>query len=98
MSRIGALVLGVLIGGGLVYGSLNYHVLRTETGYEFIPKSSATFSETYLDVRQFGVSQWAEHDEVARAVLKADKGHLMQGSLRQTLRQGVESVLDDFRQ
>lgn len=97
MSRLSSILLGIVIGAGLVYGALNYHVLRTPEGVEFVPKLSATFSETYLDVRQFGVSDWAEHQLVARAVMKAGKDDLLTDSATRSLQEGVQGFIDGIR-
>lgn len=92
MSRLGALVTGVVVGGGLVYGSLNYHVLRTDEGLEMVPKAEATFSDTYLDVRNFGVSDWADHEQVAHAVLKAGKDHILKDAAAHSVSEGLNSL------
>ena len=97
MSRLSCILLGVALGAGLVYGALNYHVLRTTEGVEFVPKLSATFSETYLDVRQFGVSDWADHQVVARAVMQAGKDELLTDSATRSLQEGVQGLIDGIR-
>jgi hypothetical protein len=97
MSRLGCVVLGILVGAGLVYGALNYHVLRTEQGVEFVPKLSATFDETYIDVRQFGVSDWADHEQVARAVVKSGKDHILRDAATRSVQEGINSLWDKVR-
>ena len=97
MSRIGCLIVGVLLGAGLVYGALNYHVLRTTEGVEFVPKLSANFGDTYLDVRAFGVSDWADHDIVARAVVKSGKDHILRDSATRSVQDGINSLWDKVR-
>jgi hypothetical protein len=92
MSRIGALIFGILVGGGLVYGALNYHVVRTESGHEFIPKKEMSFDETYVDARNFGLADWAKHADLAQAILKADKGHLINESAVKNLTNGVKDL------
>jgi hypothetical protein len=54
----GSFVTGSVLGGALVYGSLCWHVLRTDDGYEFVRKTSGDFAETYVDVRNFSMSDW----------------------------------------
>ena len=46
MKRLSGFLIGVVVGGGLVFGAQRYHVLRTEQGFEVVPKLSADFSET----------------------------------------------------
>lgn len=97
MSRLGSILFGVVLGAGLVYGALNYHVLRTTEGIEFVPKLSTNFSDTYLDVRQYGVSDWADHEQVARAVVKSGKDYLLKDSATRSVQEGINSLWDKVR-
>ena len=97
MSRLGSLLLGVVLGAALVYGALNYHVLRTPEGLEFVPKLSATFSDSYLDVRQYKVSDWADHEQTARAVVKSGKDHILKDAATRSVQEGIESLWDRVR-
>jgi hypothetical protein len=97
MSRLGSTLTGVVLGGGLVYGALNYHVLRTPEGVELVPKLSATFDETYLDVRQYGVSEWADHDLVARAIVKSGKDHILKDAATRSVQDGINSIWNKVR-
>jgi hypothetical protein len=97
MSKLGTLVLGGLVGGAGVFGALNYHVLRTADGYEFIPKASATFDDTYVDVRAFGVSDWVDHADLSKAVVKADKQHLIKDSSVNSVLNGLSNMVDGIR-
>jgi hypothetical protein len=94
MNRFSCLVVGAILGAGVVYGALTHHVLRTEAGFELIPKTEAGFQETYLDVRQFGVSNWADHQQVVQAVIKAGKEDLLKDSARSSLERGVDNLLN----
>ncbi len=97
MSRLSCIVLGILIGAGLVYGALNYHVVRTPEGVEFVPKLAATFDETYVDVRQFSVSDWAEHEQLVRAVVKSGKDHILSNAATRSVQDGINSIWDKVR-
>lgn len=96
MSRIGSLLLGCVIGGAAVYVGLKYHVLRTEKGFELVPKVTANFSDIYYDVRGFGVNDWTEHKTLAAAVVHAGKQDLFTDSASDGLRRGLEGVLQDL--
>lgn len=67
---------GGVVGGALVYGALTQHVVRTDAGVELIPKSQATFAETYLDVRTFTPGDWTRHRLLVADILAARKEHL----------------------
>ena len=97
MSRLGSTLFGVAIGAGLVYGALNYHVLRTEEGVELVPKLSANFDDIYLDVRTYGVADWADHDQVARAVVKSGKDHILKDAATRSVQEGINNLWDRVR-
>ncbi len=94
MSRIGWFVSGVIAGAVLMFGSLKYHFLYTKDGLKAVPKLSATLSETFLDVRDFSASDWAEHKSVMAAVIQADESELLQSAAIDSLRDGVGSWVD----
>lgn len=96
MSRIGALIVGVLLGAGGLYGALNYHVVRTVAGLEWVPKKASTLTETYVDVRQFGAKDWLEHRDLAKALIDAGKRDLIEDTTVDSLLEGVREAVADF--
>ena len=86
MHRLSYLLLGAILGGGGVFCAQNYHVVRSDEGYHAVPKISATFKEAYVDIRGFGVADWAEHRALAVAIVKAKKDHLIQEPAAETVR------------
>jgi hypothetical protein len=94
MGRLNAFLVGVIVGGGAVFGALKYHVVRSEDGLHLVPKVSSSFEEVYVDVRQFGPSEWTEHKSLAVALLQADKEHLIGDTTAHSFRQSVRDVLD----
>ncbi|HVW39706.1 MAG TPA: hypothetical protein VHB99_20450 [Pirellulales bacterium] len=96
MSRLAFFVLGLVVGGGLVYGAERYHVLRTNQGFETVPKLSASFSDVYVDVREFTASDWAERQGLAADVLRAHKEYLIKDAVVDQVRQKVNGLLQEF--
>ena len=94
--RIGAFLFGFIAGGSFVLASLKYHVIRAEDGVHLVPKMGATFQETYVDVRGFTPRQWAEHPNVAAAMVRANKGHLMKDAAINSLFDSVEGLLESM--
>ena len=88
--------LGFIVGGAVVFTSLKYHVLRTDEGIQLVPKLNATFSKTYFDVRGFDVQDWTQHRTLSAAVVAAKKEHLFHGAASESLRQGLQGVLNDL--
>ena len=83
---------GVVLGGSIVFASLSFHFLRTNDGLQFVPKNAPTFAETYLDVRNFGASDWARHKTVIAAIVKAKKESIFEGSPVDTLSEAAGNV------
>jgi Fe-S cluster biosynthesis and repair protein YggX len=82
MKRLTYLAIGMIVGGLLVTASLKYHVLRTSEGFTMVPKTSNTFQDAYVDVRQFGVADWASHQSLTLAIIQAKKESILHASAR----------------
>ena len=96
MGRISFFLAGLLVGALAMFTSLKYHVVRADDGFHLVPKMQSDFSEAYVDVRQFDSSDWNDHRELAVAVVKADKSHLLQDSTLGGLRESVDTVLQNL--
>lgn len=93
MGRLSSFVTGTAVGAGLMFGALTYHVVRTPEGYELVPKITAGFADTYIDVRTFGVSDWANHKPLVAAIVRADKKDILEPSSAEALTDGVQDML-----
>jgi hypothetical protein len=87
---------GAALGGSLVFGSLSYHFLRTEEGVQVVPKLSATFHETYIDVRNFSAGDWARHKSIVAAIVRAKKDAIFEETAVDTSHEGVTSLLKEY--
>jgi hypothetical protein len=96
MGRLGTLLLGMILGAGLVFGSLKYHTVRAADGFHFVPKADVTFAEAYVDIREFGPADWDNHRSLALALVKANKESLIADSAVNSLRESVRSALDEL--
>lgn len=94
MGRLGAFLFGVVVGAGLVFGSLKYHVLRAHDGLHIVPKVAATFEDAYVDIRQFGPSDWNDHRTLAAGLIKANQEDLIGETAAYSLRDSLRSALD----
>ena len=93
MGRIKTFILGAVVGGLAVYGSLLYHVLRAESGFHFIAKTSVSFGDIYVDVREFNTQDWLDHPDLATAVMRSGKHDLIQGSAVDAVSASVQQFL-----
>lgn len=64
MRRILSVLFGVLLGAAGMWTAMNYHVLRTKDGFACVPKYRAHLAGTFVDVREWGVTEWTEHPEL----------------------------------
>ena len=94
MSRLGTFILGFILGGISIYFALHYHVVRAADGLHPVPKISSKFSELYVDITDFGYQDWREHHELAIAITKAGKTHLLQGVAIGPLQNAVDSLFN----
>jgi hypothetical protein len=96
MSRLFVFIVGIVVGAGLIYAALTHHFVRTSSGWQIVPKTSATFDDFYVDVREFDVSNWSEHRELVAAIIKAEKSQILgdaaQSSLEKTAGRFIEGL------
>jgi hypothetical protein len=96
MGRIVTFVIGVVVGGVAMFGSLKYHVVRAEDGVHLVAKTTSSLDEIYVDVRKFGPADWTEHKDLTVALVKADKQHLIGDTTADSFRQSVNSALEGW--
>ena len=91
MGRIGAFLLGFVVGALSLYFSMQYHFVHAHDGWHPIRKTNASLSGTVVDIRQFGPNDWVEHLELATAITRAEKTELM-------VRAAGNAVLEPFQE
>lgn len=94
MRRLPTFICGMVVGGLLLYGALNYYLVNARDGLHLIPKLSATLAGTYVDTRQFGVAEWADHADLAMALEKAGRRDLLNAAAGDALETGLDRLLD----
>jgi hypothetical protein len=94
MRRWLTFLLGVAVGALLIYAVLNYHIVHARDGLHLIPKADATLAATYVDIRRFGPADWAQHPDLAMALLQANRRDLMESAAADALREGLDRFLD----
>ena len=94
MGKLGTFFAGFILGGFIVYMSLHYHFVYANDGVHMIPKISSKFAETYVDIRSFGLTEWTEHDELAFAIARAGKEHLIQGATTQAIQNSINRAFE----
>ena len=96
MSRLGTFLLGVMVGFLLYAGATHFHVVRARDGFHLVAKQNAHLGESYVDIRQFTLSDWTNHPELAAALTKANKQYLLGDAASASLEQGVNQLLPEW--
>jgi hypothetical protein len=91
--RVITFVCGVLTGGAVLYFLLGYHILHAQDGLHLVPKQKAQLTETYVDIRAYGIAEWAQHPDLAADVLQAGKQELIEGASQNALRNSLDRLL-----
>ena len=91
MRRLTALILGIVIGGGLVFAAFHVHVVRSDKGTLFVTKKQVSFGEFYVDVREWDLDRWRQSPALADALISAGHSDVVaestaQGAVSEMLR------------
>jgi hypothetical protein len=97
MKTLFTLVFGMGLGFVLAVGAMRYHLVRAADGMHLVPKRTANLKEAYVDIREFDAVAWTEHEDLAFALVEADKAHLIADSAKNDVRNAVEGVLNSLK-
>jgi hypothetical protein len=95
MSRIWSFLIGMAAGALLLYTAMNFHVLRSRDGFHLVVKRPARLSESYVDIREFGMADWTSHPQIATALVQANKQHLLGDSATRSIHQSLNQLLPE---
>lgn len=90
-------VMGVVIGGVTVFGSLKYHIVKSAKGLELVPKIQPTFADTYIDVTAFGPAEWAQHPALGLALMHADRRELFADGAERALGDRASDAVNELK-
>jgi hypothetical protein len=91
--RVSTFIFGMVAGALLLYLALNYHLINARDGLHLVPKVDSTLAGTYADIRNFGPRDWAEHADIAAALLKAERTDLLESAARDSAKVGLDRLL-----
>jgi hypothetical protein len=93
MRRWGTFLLGVGVGVVLLYLVLNYHLIKARDGLHLVPKVDAQLAGTYVDIRNFGIRDWADHPEILLALKQAHRDDLISHAADDAVRTALDRLL-----
>lgn len=77
MRRIIWLTFGIAIGAFGMWAAMTYHILRTKDGVACVPKHQARLAGTFIDVREWGVTEWTEHPELVLTLQRNERTEII---------------------
>jgi hypothetical protein len=93
MSRFSSFVAGMFVGALALYVAMNFHVVRAGDGFHFVHKQPPRMSEAYVDVRKFGVTDWAGHPQLASALMLANKQQVLGDAAGGEIQEGLKKLI-----
>lgn len=96
MYRVTWLFAGIVIGAVGILGAQSYHFIHTKDGIKVVAKRHASLTDTYLDVRSWGLADWTKHPDLMVALTQNNRQDIFQSS--GSLENSVESVWQSFEQ
>ncbi len=96
MKRLTSFLFGVIVGAVGLGGVMHFHIVRASDGLHVVPKLAAKLELPYVDIRQFTIQDWQQNQALAMAILKANKGGLMQDSALDGFKQATENLLQQL--
>jgi hypothetical protein len=84
MSRVGGVILGLLVAAGLALlgASFFYRVVRTPWGTVLLEKSRPSFGGSYVDTRDWGPREFVKHWSLSKQLMERGFEHLESHSTR----------------
>lgn len=78
MAGLKTFIAGLFLGSVTSLVAMQIHVVNTNDGLTVLPRSHRPpISTTYVDVREWSISMWRQHPEVAEAALKSGRLDLL---------------------
>jgi hypothetical protein len=96
MSRISSFFTGIIVGAVGLYLVMQFYFIRSNDGFHLVPKMAAKLEMPYIDIRKFTLNDWQSHQSLAVAILKANRGNLMQDSSLGSIKQAAQRTLEQI--
>ena len=84
---------GMLTGAALLYVGMHFHFVRGDGGVFLVPKTKSSFSDVYVDIRDFRLEHWKAHRPLAEAIMASNQKHLAKETPPLAFRDTVEGVV-----
>jgi hypothetical protein len=86
VSRTKPFIIGLMLGAGLSFVALRYHVVRYSEGFMLVPRTDQPpIRSAYADVREWGTAMWKQYPEVAAALVADGQSKLVADAMTENL-------------
>ncbi|MCA9049971.1 MAG: hypothetical protein KDA89_14645 [Planctomycetaceae bacterium] len=101
MNSFKPFAVGSLLGSGIMFVALQYHVVQSHEGFRIVPRTPQhALGLAYADVRHWDAEKWADRPELTRALVAHGSTDLIAESVAGSITEAVSaenSTLDQLR-
>lgn len=100
MGKFKPFAIGALVGAGVLFFALQFHVVHTHDGIRIVPRTPQHgIGLAYADIRTWDADKWNDFPELARALVANGASDLVAVSVTKDLMDSVssDSPIDDLR-
>lgn len=94
MGRLYTLLLGMVVGFGLCYAAMTYHIVHARDGLHLVAKVPARLEEVYVDLRSMSAGDLAQRPQLLAALQRANMGHLLGDEVQARLQERIDNLFD----
>ncbi|MCG8585518.1 MAG: hypothetical protein MI757_12475 [Pirellulales bacterium] len=97
MGRLTSFITGAFVGATIMLLATKFHFVRAEDGFHMVPRVTSSMTDTYVDIREFTVSDWNEHRLLLAALVRAEKSHVVQDKTLDNIGEKFGSAIESLR-
>lgn len=91
MHRITWFVGGFIAGVVALLVVQQNHIVRADEGLHLVPRVTAGYEDIYVDIREFQLTDWRDHEALAMALVRNDKEDLLKESAVHSVYESIDS-------
>lgn len=97
MNRFSTFLLGIVLGALLMFVGLKYTIVRANSGFYLVNKATATLSTAYVDIRDFGASEWREYVALGADITNSDDRQLQEEVAKSLVGNSIDSLWNELQ-
>lgn len=96
MNRFSTFFFGFVVGAGLMFVGMKYHIVRASDGFHMVTKSSAGLNSIYADVRNYTVDDWRANKSLLVDITNSGSDALKEEAARSALGNTFNDAWEDW--